>query len=217
MKRYTIPAILLAVGLIGTAPACAQSYRYGGYRDYRGDIEKRAYDRGYHEGTEDGQKDARKGRAADYRRHDEFRDADEGYNRGYGDKEFYREVFRRGYAAGYNDAYRANARRDYGEYYPPAAYPPAASYPGPVYSPGAPVPRGGGYYSPAAQNGYRDGLKAGRDDAHDGRSFDPARSRDYRSGDNDYDRRYGDRDQYKREYRDAFQQGYREGFATVRR
>jgi flagellar biosynthesis/type III secretory pathway protein FliH len=212
MKRYTLPAILLAAGLIGTAPACAQTYGYGGYRDYRTDVQRRAYERGFHEGTEDGRSDARKGRTADYRRHDEFRDADEGYSRSYGDKEYYRDVFRRGYAAGYSEAYRANSRYygGYGE-----SYPSASTYPG-VYpvNPGAPA---AGYYSPAAQNGYRDGLKAGRDDARDGDRYDPVRSRRYRDGDNDYDRRYGDRDAYKREYREAFQQGYRDGYGAVRR
>ncbi len=214
MKTY-IPAFLLATGLLVTAPACAQTYRYG-YPNYPADVQRRAYDRGYHEGTEDGRDDARKGRPADFRRHDEFRDADEGYNRSYGDREYYREVFRRGYVAGYNEAYRGNGgyygaqSGRYGEPYPPASTYPA--YPnGPVYSGGGP-----GYNSPAAQSGYRDGLKAGRDDAGDGKSYDPVRSRDYRNGDHDYDRRYGSKDQYKRDYRAAFEQGYRDGYSRPR-
>ncbi|OLC78801.1 MAG: hypothetical protein AUH72_15365 [Acidobacteria bacterium 13_1_40CM_4_65_8] len=72
------------------------------------------------------------------------------------------------------------------------------------------VPRGS--YSPAGQNGYRDGLGAGRDDARSRRAFDPVRAKRYREGDNDYDNRYGSRDEYKREYRSAFQQGYRDGY-----
>lgn len=213
MRTY-FPAFLLAAGLLVTAPACAQTYRYG-YPDYRADVQRRAYDRGYHEGTEDGRSDARKGRPADYRRHDEFRDADEGYNRSYGDREYYRDIFRRGYVAGYNDAYSANGGYyggGYGGYYPPAStypsYPPASNYP--VY-PGVQAP--GGYYSsPAARAGYRDGLRVGREDARDRESYDPARSHYYREGDNDYDRDYGSRDQYKRDYRAAFQQGYRDGY-----
>ena len=105
MKNY-LPASLLAAGLLITAPACATAYRYD-YGDHRDDVQRRAYDRGYHEGTEDGRSDARKGRPADYRRHGEFRDADEGYHRGDGDREFYREMFRRGYAVGYDTAYRS--------------------------------------------------------------------------------------------------------------
>ena len=62
------------------------------------------------------------------------------------------------------------------------------------------------------ENGYRDGLQAGRDDARRGDRFEPARANRYREGDHDYDRRYGPRDDYKREYRSAFEQGYREGY-----
>src|SRR5437773_2143876 len=75
----------------------------------------------------------------------------------------------------------------------------------------------GGYGSPAAQNGYRDGLEAGRKDARDRERFDPVRAKRYRDGDHDYDNRYGSRDVYKREYRAAFEQGYREGYGAVRR
>lgn len=213
MKTYSLPALVLAAGLLATAPACAQTYRYG-YPDRGADVQRRAYDRGYHEGTEDGRSDARKGRPADYRRHDEFRDADEGYNRSFGDREYYRDIFRRGYVAGYNDAYRGNGGYYGGGYGTP--YPPAATYPSYPSAPNYPVYQGGpgqrGYSSPAAQAGYRDGLNAGRDDVRRGDRYDPVRSRDYRSGDRDYDRRYGDRDDYKREYRAAFEQGYRDGY-----
>ncbi|MCU1384860.1 MAG: hypothetical protein JWL71_3557 [Acidobacteria bacterium] len=75
-----------------------------------------------------------------------------------------------------------------------------------------PPPARGRYISVAAQNGYRDGIEAGRDDARHRERFDPVRARRYRQGDHDYDRRYGSRDEYRREYRSAFEQGYREGY-----
>lgn len=195
-----LPALVLAAGVLVTAPACAENYRYGGY-GYGRDVGRVAYDNGYREGVEEGRNDVRRGRSFDYDRHDEYRDADKGYNRNYGNRDEYRRVYRQGFVAGYNEAYRGSA--GYGSRYP--NYP---NYPGPV----AGYPPAGVYNSPAAQNGYRDGLEAGRDDAHDRNQYDPVRSRRYREGDHDYNDRYGSRDEYKREYRAAFERGYAEGY-----
>jgi hypothetical protein len=115
-----LPAALVAIGMLASAPACAATYgggyRYGGYYDYgdRGyyrQIERVAYDRGFHEGLEAGDKDARKGRRYEPYRHDDWRDADEGYRRSYGDREFYRRSFRSGFEAGYSQAYSGYAPR----------------------------------------------------------------------------------------------------------
>jgi hypothetical protein len=205
-----LPAMMMVAGLWMTAPACAaQTYGYpsGGYGR---DIERRAYDNGYRDGVRDGERDARSGRAFSYNRHDEWRDADNGYSRGYGDRDFYRRSFRSGFEAGYSESYKRYG--NYGrsprpDYRPVPAYP---SYPG-----GVAVPRAG--YSPAAQTGYRDGLDAGRDDAHDRKAYDPVRVKRYRDGDHEYNSRYGSRDEYKREYRAAFEQGYRDGYGQYRR
>jgi hypothetical protein len=69
----------------------------------------------------------------------------------------------------------------------------------------------------AYNNGFRDGIDAGRDDARHHERFDPARAKRYREGDHDYDRRFGSRDDYRREYRAAFQQGYEQGYRQYRR
>ena len=74
------------------------------------DIERIAHQNGYHEGREAGEKDARRGRSFSVGRDNDFRDADEGYRRKYGDREFYRHEFREGYRAGYTDGYNAIAR-----------------------------------------------------------------------------------------------------------
>ena len=78
--------------------------------------------------------------------------------------------------------------------------------------------RGGtGYNSVPFDNGYRDGLDKGREDARDRDSFDPVRHSWYRSGNRGYNDRYGTRDQYKLAYRDGFEAGYRDGYRTSRR
>ena len=47
----------------------------------------------------------------------------------------------------------------------------------------------GGQGSGAYESGYRDGARAGNDDARDGRGYEYQRHRDYRSADPGYDRR----------------------------
>jgi hypothetical protein len=213
--RY-FPALLLVAGAAIAAPACAaQTYGYG-YPTrgvYGRDIERRAYDNGFREGLEQGRNDARRSRSFSPERHGEFRDADDGYHRSDGDREFYRRAFRQGFQTGYRESYdrmmRANGGYNRGVYGGPV-------YQGPVYQdPRVVVPRGG-YNNYAAQIGYRDGFDAGRNDARDRNRFDPVRSRRYREGDHDYNNRYGDRELYKRDYRAAFEQGYREGYGQSR-
>jgi hypothetical protein len=210
MVRY-LPAGLLAA-LIFSTPACASQgalYRYpSGARG--GGVDQRAYSTGYDEGRQHGEQDARRGRNFDYQRHNDYRDADAGY-RG-GDRSSYRSVFRQGFVAGYNDGYRRYAQQGR---YPQGGYGyPQGGYPQGRYPQGGYGSYGGYASSPAAQNGYRDGYEQGRNDARSRNRFDPVGARRYRSGDNDYDRRYGSRDDYKREYRSAFQAGYDQGYRS---
>lgn len=222
--RYSAAALIL-VGTWTTMTACASTYGYGGqrngggYGNYGRQIERIAYDNGYRDGARAGERDGRSGRPFSYNRHDDWRDADDGYRREYGNYDFYRRSYRNAFETGYSESY--NRYGNYGNYgnnggryprnYPNGgSYPTYPSYPTPSGPGGVAVPRGS--YSPAGQNGYRDGLGAGRDDARSRRAFDPVRAKRYREGDNDYDNRYGSRDEYKREYRSAFQQGYRDGY-----
>ncbi len=68
------------------------------------------------------------------------------------------------------------------------------------------------YSGPAFDNGYRDGLDKGREDARDRDSFDPVRHSRYRSADRGYNSRYGSKEQYKLAYRDGFEAGYSQGY-----
>jgi len=198
--RY-LPA-LLATTVLFTTPACAARV-YTTQRYPAGDRDDRIfYNRGFNEGRAIGIEDARRGRNFDVRAHREFRDAD----RQRWERDDIR-AYRQGFESGYQEGYRQVARRDDRRAYPPPV-PPAPYY-------------GGGarerVVSPAAQNGYRDGLEEGQHDARSGDRFDPVRSKRYRSADHDYDRRFGSLDAYKREYRDAFQRGYDEGYRGFRR
>jgi hypothetical protein len=71
---------------------------------------------------------------------------------------------------------------------------------------------GSSYNSVPYDNGYRDGLEKGREDAQDRDSYDPVRHSWYRSGDRGYNSRYGTKDSYKLAYRDGFEAGYEQSY-----
>ena len=64
----------------------------------------------------------------------------------------------------------------------------------------------------ARQQGYSYGMNVGAADAQRGQSFNPQRSRYYRNGTDGYSSSYGNRGVYRHVFRDAFIQGYRDGF-----
>ena len=156
-----------------------------------------AYDRGFQEGQRDGENDARARRTFDVRRHDVYRDGDRGYRREDGDRNRYREEFRRGFEEGYRYSFErvrgsvSGRQRPYSD----------------VYRRG-----GGGVNEPAYARGYADGFDKGRDDSKDRHRYDPLRHGDYKDGDNGYDRDYGPKDAYKQYYREGFRSGYEDGY-----
>src|SRR5688572_31637789 len=200
-NRYLPAMFAVVLVLTGTAACASQGPWYGRQGGTRS-VDGRAYRNGYDDGRNRGENDARRGRSYEYGRHDEYRDADDGY-RGDGNRNRYRQAFRQGFVEGYDNGYRRYARNGIG------------SQRSPVY--GSRSDRYPGYASPAIQSGYRDGIEQGRQDARDRRRFDPVRAPRYRAGDRDYEGRYGSRDEYKREYRAAFQQGYDQGYREYRR
>lgn len=73
------------------------------------------------------------------------------------------------------------------------------------------------YSSQGYQQGYRDGLDKGREDANDRDRYDPTRHSWYRSANRGYDDDYGTRADYQVRYRDGFEAGYAEGFRVYSR
>ena len=68
------------------------------------------------------------------------------------------------------------------------------------------------YEQRAYDNGQREGLAQGRDDARRGREFSYTRAGEYRDADIGYRRQDGNRDEYRRTFRQGFQAGYTEGY-----
>jgi hypothetical protein len=69
----------------------------------------------------------------------------------------------------------------------------------------------------AQENGHRTGLEKGLDDGRHSRSFNPERSSHYRDGDAGYHKEYGLKEDYRIAYRQAFVNGYTEGFREYNR
>jgi hypothetical protein len=69
----------------------------------------------------------------------------------------------------------------------------------------------------AYDNGYRQGVEEGRDDARHHRSFSLDRHGDYRSADRGYRRADGERDPYREGFRRGFTTGYRDAFGRYSR
>lgn len=226
MKRLVLASALSVIGLAWTSPASAQigvrpDWNYGdeapqGYNESR----RVAYDNGYREGLQEGERDARRRDNYDFRNERTWQRADNGYHRSFGDRGRYQQVFRSGYEAGYADGYRRYGGAyggGYGNRAPGGVYPNTRGdygYPGQGrYGQGGYGQGGYGYgSSPAYANGVRDGYEKGREDGRDRDSFDPNRHKWYRSGDHDYKSQYGPRRQYEDIYRRGFQEGYERGY-----
>ena len=69
-----------------------------------------AYARGYSDGWEKGVDDGRDRDRYDPVRHGDYKDADNGYERGYGSKDAYKNNYRSGFRQGYEEGYRSGTR-----------------------------------------------------------------------------------------------------------
>jgi hypothetical protein len=122
-----------------------------------------------------------------------FTTVQHGYEHGY------REGYRIGAQEGYNGA-RTGLERTFGDRDEPAAS---------VYR-----ERHWGYQDVAADVGYREGVGAGLKDFRERHSYKPQEHDAWKDADHGYDKAFGNKTDYKRAYRLAFENGYRDGFGT---
>ena len=78
----------------------------GGHHEY-GDV---AFDNGFRDGVNAGQKDLRQGKYYKPERHDAYEDGDRGYHGYYGDKNRYRVQYREGFLRGYQNGFHTGWR-----------------------------------------------------------------------------------------------------------
>lgn len=158
------------------------------------------YSNGYHQGVKD--------RDHHNKLKPDIDDADKGYQRSMGDKDHYKDGYRSGFIAGYDDAVN-NRRGRFSELYRP-------------YDEGdrarGSADRSADFYSGwpggrvAADIGYRDGVAAGQKDYDHHHDARPNDTDDYRHADHGYRSDYGDKSAYQQQYRDGFVQGYRDAY-----
>ena len=171
-----------------------------------------AYDQGYREGVKEGEKDGRQRRPIRVSRTSENSSAPtRAITANYGDRERYRQIFRDGYADGYSDGYlRALVTHVATAERPLGPYAPAGRIRGWGY--GRRPLSTGAYYSPAFDNGARDGYEKGQEDARKNRSFDPLRHSWYRSGITTTRDGTARASSTRIVYRQGFQHGYERGY-----
>ena len=86
---------------------------YGGYGGYGrgGDIYRVAEEQGYRDGVEHGAEHAREGKRYDPQTTRHYKDGDNGYRSGYGNKDQYRQVYRDSFRRGYDEGYNRSGGR----------------------------------------------------------------------------------------------------------
>lgn len=231
--------VVLLLGLAQPPSAAAQFPSRGGWE--RSGRQSVAYEKGYGEGLNHGDDDARRGREFNYREDREYQRADDGYDRRYGSKDEYQRSYRDGYITGYTAGFdrrggngRAvprgpqypdrDGRYGYPDRDPRYGYPdrdPRYGYPDREGRYGYPDGNARGGYGTYRNGGfdvgYSEGYDKGLEDARDRDSYDPLRHKWYREGDHNYNSRYGSKEQYKVNYRDGFKEGYERGYREAQR
>jgi hypothetical protein len=119
-QRY-LPALLLALGVGITSPACAARIYDTGYprAGYPAPVQRGGYGSaaarsGYRDGIEAGRDDARHRERFDPVRARRYRQGDHDYDRRYGSRDEYKREYRSAFEQGYRDGYRRDSRDGYG-------------------------------------------------------------------------------------------------------
>lgn len=185
------------------------------YGNYGGSFQLRqtALNAGYNEGISAGNNDRQNGRQSDYRDSDVYQRATKDYSSRLGDRELYRRYFREAFESGYNTERYAqdNTDRD-------------GRYDNRDRNNNGNRNRRGrnwdgyGNYGGSSQlrqtalnAGYNEGMKQGQNDRNkrNGSSYQDQSA--YRKATKDYSSRLGDREVYRRYFREAYANGYRDG------
>jgi hypothetical protein len=185
------------------------------YDNYGGSAELRqtALNAGYNEGIREGSNDRQNGRNSNYQDSNAYRSATIDYSSRLGDRELYRRYFRQAFERGYNaesdgqgsigrdDRNRNRDRNDngnknrrgrnwdgYGNY-------------------------GGSFQlrQTALNAGFNEGAKQGRKDRNKRSGNGYQDQSTYQKATKDYSSRLGDREVYRRYFREAYEHGYADG------
>src|SRR5262245_20899442 len=221
ITKFAILSLLVTgIFIASTTGAAAQRRnRWDGYPNWGGSYQLRetALNAGYNEGSKEGRNDRSHSRYRNYSEFGAYNDATHDYSSRLGDRELYRRYYRAAFENGYstenpggygNGSYDRNDRNDrydrnddryrnqsrdrrwgrnwdlYGQY-------------------------GGSYQlrQTALNAGYNAGEKEGRNDRKRNRPRNYSEFGSYRDATNDYSSKLGDRELYRRYFREGFQNG----------
>ena len=179
-----------------------QGYGQNGYQN--GPQNDPGYRRGFDDGMRSGQTDLQRGkRDGDPVKSENYEDTP-GYDSRYGDKGLWKQQYRQGYVAGYQQGMQGG--------FGPGQYGPGQY----GQAPYGQRPYGAGGYGPGqyGDEGYRrgfdDGMESGQRDFQTGKQGDPTQAQKY--GDTPgYSSAYGNKDQWKQQYRQGYVAGYERG------
>lgn len=207
-------AIALLIGLSGTALVHGaggqnrnddRAGQYGSSLDAR----QHGYEHAYRDGADRGRQDRESWRGYSLKDND-YQIGARGYDTAFGNKAQYMTGYREGYKAGYDDGYNDRAGR-YGQLYGR----PTDGSRGPgrndVYA-----ARPGRSADMAFDVGYRDGITAGQQDQERNVRSNFRATDAYQEADLGYRAGYGDRDEYRLQFRDGFERGYQDGYGRSR-
>ncbi len=180
------------------------------YGNYGGSVELRrtALNAGYNEGVKEGRKDRGNGSRSGHRNLSSYQRATKDYSPRLGDREIYQRYFREAFEDGYNSESYARGRDrrgrnddrnqdrsgrnedGYGDF-------------------------GGSFQlrQTALNAGFSEGVKQGREDRKSRNANGYQRHSAYQKATKDYSSGLGDRDVYQRYFREAFENGYADGYA----
>jgi hypothetical protein len=227
-------AMMLGIAIASGASTQAQYRDYG--RDSYGQqgtwskerTRDYAYKLGYHNAYTEARRAYNSGVRPNYRDMAGYRNDSNGYLDYMRYRDDYRSSYRRGYEAGFNDSMNNRARRydradvervlgrDLERTYESDDRYDDRDYRDRDYrNDDRDYRRGTGRgeaFRIAQENGYRDGLRQGQDDANRRRRYDYNDDSRYRDASSGYRSEYGNRDAYRQEYREGFKRGYDEGY-----
>lgn len=209
-----VASLVVLNGLMLTTTEAAQrrGRNWDGYPNLGGSFELRqtALNAGYNEGSKEGRRDHDKRTIKPYGDFKSYKNADQDYSSKLGSRDLYQRYFRLAFESGYetenpssvgnrdrdqdnrnNDRGREHWGRDWGRY---------GSYGG-----------SSELRQTALNAGYNAGIKEGRNDRKKGHHRNYGDFGSYQKATDDYSSKLGDRELYRRYYRDGFQNGYEDG------
>ena len=181
--------------------------RYGNYGG-SSELRRTALNAGYDEGVKEGRKDRGNRNRTEHRNLSSYQKATKDYSRRLGDRELYRRYFREAFENGYNaESYgrdnRARRNRNYdgnqdrfdrnedgyGNF-------------------------GGSFQlrQTALNAGFNEGVKQGREDRRTRKGDDYQRHSAFQKATKDYSSGLGDREVFRRYFREAYENGYADGY-----